>query len=371
MEQEVEDLRREVELLRAERADQRGAPRLSVPDSVEGAVRATPVEMVQRNRCVPMFKGKEDELTGGEWITRVESEIERTAIQGDAAKVNFAVSYIHPDQGRAKKIAQMMTSEYISWEEFKKGILAQFSQKKKVWDEYLRDAERYKDESFEEWRNSDKAIEMNFTLLRVWPFPVDMFFSITMRALATTMVGCALDKYKIGEEWDIPKLRTISYSQIMEDFRRWVEKNPEKDLQFQSTLRPRFKTGDTGKVRLATVREEQPRETQKRDPSGQKGSKYFCDVHGWNNTHPKDRCWSLKKRGLPAGGRTKVGQGVQHSRTSKSTGARPKNPAKLKCFLCEEEGHMVINCPLKKSYYASKESKNSSAPSQGDGNEKE
>lgn len=43
-----------------------------------------------------------------------------------------------------------MSSEPISWEEFKKGILAQFFQKKKVWDECLRDAERYRGESFEE-----------------------------------------------------------------------------------------------------------------------------------------------------------------------------------------------------------------------------
>lgn len=44
--------------------------------------------------------------------------MEQRAIQGDAAKENF------PNKGNAEKIAQMMTSEPISWEEFKRGILA-------------------------------------------------------------------------------------------------------------------------------------------------------------------------------------------------------------------------------------------------------
>lgn len=42
------------------------------------------------------------------------------------------------------------------------------------WDECLKDVERYQGESFEDLLNSNKAIHMNFTLLKVWPFPEDV-----------------------------------------------------------------------------------------------------------------------------------------------------------------------------------------------------
>lgn len=327
----MKELTREVEQLKAElKSAARQAPTTqpTAPNSAGTVERTESVKVVLRSSCVPMFKGNEDELTGGEWLARVESEMECTGITGDAEKVRFAASYIHPEKGNAKKVALTMTSGSISWEELRRGILAQFSRKKKAWDECLRDAERYQDESFEEWMNSEKAIHMNFTLFRVWPFPEDISFPITMRFLAKTMVGCALDKYRIGDDWDVQKLKAIPYSQIMEDYRRWIEKNREKDSQFQSTLRPRIKTTDTGKARLTVVREEQPRERQRRKPR-QKGSKYFCDVHGWNSSHPKDRCWS--------------------------PGTRPNNPAKVLCFFCEEDGHRVKDCPQKKIYGADKE----------------
>lgn len=59
MEQELADLRRQVEQLRAEqaRANQRDAARPVVPNSAGGTVRK-----VQGSRSVPMFKGKDDEL---------------------------------------------------------------------------------------------------------------------------------------------------------------------------------------------------------------------------------------------------------------------------------------------------------------------
>lgn len=221
----------------------------------------------------------------------------------------------------------MITSRDISWEEFKEGILAIFSQKRKNWDESLREAERYQDESFEEWIHSKKALHMNFTLLHDWPFKADPLLAVTMRFLATTMVGGALDKYRIGDEWDIAKLKTIPYSQIIKDYTRWVERNGEKDKHFQSTLRPRYKTAATGKAQVAVVREERPREPPKKI-SWQKSSRYFCNVHGWNNSHPKDRCWS-SKRDLPARGRSEVGQGAQPKQKFPTTGTKPKNPAKV------------------------------------------
>ncbi|XP_027208740.2 uncharacterized protein [Penaeus vannamei] len=278
------NLRREVERLMAVVTSLRQqVAQLRAPDPAGGVVR--PVEVVLRSSCIPMFKGKEDELLGGEWIARVESEIERMGLTGDREKINFALSHIHPEEGNARVIAQVNPSR-CAWEDFKGAILAIFSQRTKFWDECLREAERYQDESFEEWLHSAKALRMNFTLLWVWPFPEDALFSITMRCLAATMVGSALDKYRVGDEWDVQKLKTLPYSQIIKDYKGWVEKNKEKDEQFQSTLRSRFE---------ATT-------------------------------------------------------AVARGKRVPSTRAKRKNLAKIKCFFCEERGHIVQDCPQKKNY---------------------
>lgn len=78
----------------------------------------SPVEMMQRGQCVPMFEGNKNELSGGK--------------KEDAVMVNFSASYIHPEKGYAKEIAQIMTLKPISWEEIRRSILTQFSQKKKI-----------------------------------------------------------------------------------------------------------------------------------------------------------------------------------------------------------------------------------------------
>lgn len=59
---------------------------------------------------------------------------------------------------------------------------------------------------------------------------------------------------------DIAKLKATPYSQTMEDYKRWVERNWGKHTRLQSTLRPRFEAA------AAVAREERPYEPQRREP---------------------------------------------------------------------------------------------------------
>lgn len=75
----VTDLTWEVEQLKAEwtRVNQQATTTWhTAPDSPGSVVRMTPVEMVQRSHCSPMFYGNGDEKMGGKWISRVEFGME-------------------------------------------------------------------------------------------------------------------------------------------------------------------------------------------------------------------------------------------------------------------------------------------------------
>lgn len=88
------DLRIEVKQLKAEvtKVKQEATTKPTAPNPVGTVVRAGPVQVVLRSSCVPMFGGNEDELTGGECISLVDSEMERSALTSDAERVNFAIS---------------------------------------------------------------------------------------------------------------------------------------------------------------------------------------------------------------------------------------------------------------------------------------
>lgn len=181
-------LRREIEQLAAELAEAfQRATQPTAPDVAAGRVGKQGCPYVQGNWR--WTDGKRVDCPCG-----VRDGADRT--QGRRREVRFAIRYIHPKEGKAWNIGQVM-HHYSTREEFGRGILIQFPQKER-WEECFGEAERYQDASFEEWLHSEKAVRMNFTILNEWSFPEDRSFSVTMSCLAATMVGSTVDKYRVG-----------------------------------------------------------------------------------------------------------------------------------------------------------------------------
>lgn len=69
-----------------------------------------------------------------------------------------------------------------------------------MWEECLREADNIRMNPLRNAGIAEKLFRMNFAIMNKWPFPKNRSFSLAMSCMAETMVGSALENYRVRGE---------------------------------------------------------------------------------------------------------------------------------------------------------------------------